>query len=258
MSPNSPLPVWDYIQTAAEWLVAAKHVVIFTGAGLSTASGLPDYRGPDGVWTRRDAGLPPPVAKRSYERVQPNEGHHAIVELERLGKVQLLISQNVDGLHIRSGFPPDKIAELHGNKNYYVCLSCARKFTREEIGWDEHIHGNGYRTSNPVPGQPSCTGCGGRVISSIVNFGDSLPADDLSRAIHHAEDLCDLFIVLGSSLVVNPAASLVHLAKKHDATLIINNMGETPYDVVADMLVAYPINDFFPPVVEKVKEFLQK
>ncbi len=82
MSPNSPLPVWDYIQTAAEWLVAAKHVVIFTGAGLSTASGLPDYRGPDGVWTRRDAGLPPPVAKRSYERVQPNEGHHAIVELK--------------------------------------------------------------------------------------------------------------------------------------------------------------------------------
>ncbi|HME50794.1 MAG TPA: Sir2 family NAD-dependent protein deacetylase [Candidatus Lokiarchaeia archaeon] len=242
----------DSIETAARWIVEARHVVVFTGAGLSTASGLPDYRGPDGVWTRRDKGLPPPAPRGPWTDIKPNEGHFAIVDLEKMGKVQFLISQNVDGLHRASGFPQGKLAELHGNHNLMRCLSCDATFTKTEIGWSEAIHGTGYRTSPEQPNQPRCPDCGGRVISSVVNFEDPLPQQDLAAATMHSKTLCDLFIVLGSSLVVTPAARMPLLAKRHGARLIINNKGETPYDQIADLLVSFPINDFFPPVVARV------
>ncbi|MEX2715545.1 MAG: NAD-dependent deacetylase [Candidatus Sigynarchaeum springense] len=246
------------IETTASWIVNAHHVVIFTGAGISTASGIPDFRGPDGVWTRRDKGLPPPAYKVPPDQVKPNEGHMAIVELEKLGKVQFLISQNVDGLHVESGFPVEKLAELHGNKHLVRCLGCDAVFRKAKVGWNELVHGNGYRTDRERPNQPRCPECGGRLISSIVNFGDPLPEKDLEESVRHSKQLCDLFIVLGSSLVVNPAARMVALAKHHGAKLVINNKGTTPYDKIADILVPNPINDFFPPVVSRVRELLKK
>ncbi|MHA1847955.1 MAG: SIR2 family NAD-dependent protein deacylase [Promethearchaeota archaeon] len=244
------------IHLTADWIIESKNVVIFTGAGISTASGLPDYRGPDGVWTRRDKGLPPPAYKVHPDKIKPNIGHQAIVELKRLGKVDFLISQNVDGLHLISGFPQAKIAELHGNKHYMVCLSCNQKYNLNEIGWNKAIHGNGYRTSPSRPGQPRCPKCGGRIISSIVNFNDPMPEKELDNATRHSK-LCDLFIVLGSSLVVNPAAKMAHIAKKSGARIIINNLGETPYDSIADLLVPFKINEYFPPVVDQVKYLLE-
>lgn len=246
-------PIDRAIETTAQWIAIARHVVLFTGAGISTSSGIPDFRGPDGVWTRRDKGLPPPAYKVPENKVKPNAGHLAIVELEKLGKVQYLISQNVDGLHVESGFPPNKLAELHGNKNLIRCLDCDAVFSKREVGWNEAVHGNGYRTDPARRGQPRCPDCGGRVISSIVNFGDPLPARDLAEATRHSAELCDLFIVLGSSLVVNPAASMVHLAMRNGAKVVINNKGATPYDARADLLVPEAINDFFPPVVARVK-----
>lgn len=248
----------DSIEITAHWIVELRHIVVFTGAGLSTASGLPDYRGPDGVWTRRDKGLPPPAPRSPWADIKPNEGHFAIVELEKMGKIQFLISQNVDGLHIDSGFPPSKLAEIHGNRNLLRCLSCDKTFTKLEAGWDEAIHGNGYRTSQEQPGQPRCKNCGGRLISSVVNFEDPLPQQDLAAATMHSKKLCDLFIVLGSSLVVTPAARMPVLAKRHGARLIINNMGETPYDPIADLLVPFTINDYFPVVVEHVRAQMKK
>jgi NAD-dependent deacetylase len=179
------------------------------------------------------------------------------VELEKLGRVQFLISQNVDGFHIASGFPLKKLAELHGNARLMVCLSCKKKYTKEEIKWDERIYGPGYRTSMVVQGQPKCPACKGRIISSIVNFGDPLPEEELETAFEHSRK-SDLFIVLGSSLVVHPAAKMAAYAKQNKAILVINNKGETPYDNLADLLVPFKINDFFPPVVKQVKQILQK
>ncbi len=253
---SHPTPLSAAIETTASWIASARHVVLFTGAGISTASGIPDFRGPDGVWTRRDKGLPPPAFKVAADKVRPNSGHKAIVELEKLGKVQFLISQNVDGLHVESGFPVEKLAELHGNKNLVRCLECDAVFKKAEVGWSELVHGNGYRTDPERPNQPRCPNCGGRIISSIVNFKDPLPEKDLEESMRHSQQLCDLFIVLGSSLVVNPAARMVLFAKRRGARLVINNKGETPYDEAADVLVPDPINDFFPPVVSRVRELL--
>lgn len=246
----------DAIETTAKWIVDAKHVVAFTGAGISTASGLNDYRGPDGVWTRRDKGLPPPPSMVGYDEARPNEGHLALVDLARIGKLAFLISQNVDGLHVKSGFPVDKLAELHGNRDLATCVSCDARYRKVDLGWDDRIHGRGYRTSSPVPGQPACPACGGRVISSIVNFEDPLPARELEQSTAHSKKLCDLFIVLGSSLVVNPAARMPLLAKRAGARLVINNAGKTPYDHIADLLVPEPINAFLPVVANAVARLL--
>lgn len=246
------------IQTA-KWILSAHHIVIFTGAGISTASGMPDYRGPDGVWTRRDKGLPPPHLKIPLDMIRPNKGHDAIVELEKAGKVQFLISQNVDGLHLESGFPAAKLAELHGNKNLMQCTRCDAKISKTSCSWDDKRYGKGYRTQRPHPDQPVCPVCKSRLISTIVNFGDPLPIKDFDLSVKHSRELCDLFIVLGSSLVVSPANQLVRYAKEEaHAHLIINNMGETPYDSLADMLIAHPINTFFPQVVALVLRTLNK
>lgn len=243
----------ESINTAANWIMQSDHIVIFTGAGISTESGLPDFRGPDGVWTRRDKGLPPPKAKVPYDKVKPNPSHLAIVELERLGKVDFLISQNVDGLHVDSGFPLDKLAELHGNKNLMMCIECETKYTKEEIGWDRKKHGSGYRTSRVRPNNPICPKCDARIISSIVNFEDPLPDWDVNMAMEHSKK-ADLFIVLGSSLVVIPAATFPKIAKRNGSKLIINNLGETPHDIYADLLVPHTIGEFIIPVVERVKD----
>jgi NAD-dependent SIR2 family protein deacetylase len=245
----------EKIKLAAKWIAESERLVVFTGAGISTGSGLPDYRGPDGVWTRRDKGLPPPKLKVPYDQVKPNPSHYAIVELMEMGKLYYLISQNVDGLHAKSGIPFEMLAELHGNQFFMKCLSCNKKMLFENVGWDQSRWGPGYRTHPVREGQPSCPHCEGRVISSIVNFGDPLPYDELEESIQRSLN-CDVFFVIGSSLVVTPAADMPGYAKKKGAKLILLNKGDTPYDYVADIRFDNLIEEVFPPIMEKVKEIL--
>jgi len=245
----------EKINLAAQWIADSERLVVFTGAGISTASGLPDYRGPDGVWTRRDKGLPPPKSP-PWDQVKPNINHYAVVDLLKMGRLDYVISQNVDGLHAKSGIPFEILSELHGNQYFMKCLDCNLKMTFEEAGWDKKKWGQGYRTQNPRKDQPTCPACNGRIISSIVNFGDPLPYDELEEAIRRSEN-ADVFFVIGSSLVVTPAANMPGIAKRNGARLIILNQGETPYDYEADLRFFDDIMDVLPPIVERVKQMLK-
>ena len=231
------------------WVGEAGYIVWFTGAGISTESGIPDYRGPEGVWTRRDAGLPPPKARVPTNQAQPNRTHLALVELEKRGKAQFLISQNVDGLHLASGFPGEKLAELHGNSRLMLCSKCTRKLSLQEAGWDRERWGPGYRGREEVAGQPACPYCNGRLYSTVVNFGDNLPVEDLEASFRHAQH-CDLFVTLGSSLVVTPAADLPREAQMAGARLAISNLGATPYDGLCDLRISTNVGEVMDSVLQ--------
>ena len=241
--------ITEPIDLCAAWIAASRNLVIFTGAGISTDSGLPDYRGPDGVWTRRDKGLAPPVQKKPIEQVEPNAGHMALVKLQEQGLLRFLISQNVDNLHRKSGINPALLAELHGNCNLLKCLRCDGRLTKEEAGWDEKKWGKGYRTDKPVDGQPRCR-CGGRLISSIVNFGDPMPRKEMELARHFSRQ-ADLFIVIGSSLVVSPANEFPGLAVRAGGKLVIINKGTTPLDSMAALCFNEEIGVVLPKIVQK-------
>jgi len=219
------------IETFAKWLYKTRYPVFFTGAGISTASGLPDFRGPDGVWTRRDKGLPP-AASRPWETVEPNSGHLALVELQKLDRLKFLISQNVDNLHLKSGIPPDLLAELHGNITKLRCKRCEKTFDRSA-------------------GKNACV-CGGALVSSVVDFGQSLPAKDLSLSFKHSSK-SDLFVVVGSSLVVTPAANMPREALKAGAKLVIINAEETPFDSLAHLRFHEKIGEVLSPAVTRLK-----
>jgi NAD-dependent SIR2 family protein deacetylase len=241
------------IDTAAGWIAESRHLVVFTGAGLSTDSGLPDYRGPDGVWTRRDAGLPPPPLKKSLSEIRPNRGHEALVRLQELGRLAFLISQNVDNLHLASGVDPDRLAELHGNSRRLRCLECDARFAKSDLGWDDERWGKGYRTDRPRAGQPTCPRCEGRLISSVVNFGDPLPERELRLAYEHSQ-AADVFFAIGSSLLVSPANEMPRAALQAGARLILLNLGETPFDTLAHLRISAPIGEVLPPIAERVRE----
>ncbi len=245
------------IEAITRGILDSERIVAFTGAGISTDSGIPDFRGPEGVWTRRDAGLPAPRWRVLPGQVEPNASHLSLVELQRLGKLQFLITQNTDNLHRRSGIRPELLAELHGNGQLLRCLGCDRLYARQQVGWETDRWGPGYRTQKPVPGQPTCAVCGGRLISSVVNFGDRLPHKELALAEQHARH-CDLMLVLGSSLVVEPAASLVGLALGSGARVVLVNQGRTPYDEAVTLRVWTGIDGMIPPAVERVKLTLEE
>jgi len=245
----------QHIETIARWVIDCEGIVAFTGAGISTDSGIPDFRGPDGVWTRRDAGLPAPRWRVPTGRIEPNASHLALVELQRLGSLRFLITQNTDNLHRRSGIRPELLAELHGNGELMRCLGCERSYTRQEVGWDRSRWGPGYRTQKPIGGQPVCAVCGGRLVSSVVNFGDPMPREELGLAAHHARH-CDLMLVLGSSLMVEPAASLVGLALESGGRVILINHGKTPYDSTATLRVWTGIGEVLPPAIQLVRQVL--
>lgn len=223
------------IHTLAQWLYESRHLVVFTGAGISTESGLPDFRGPDGMWTRRDKGLPPRPMTRPWDSVEPNIGHIAIAKLQDMGKLAFLISQNVDNLHLKSGIRPDLLAELHGNITRLRCTRCSE-------------------TANKSTGLSSCQ-CGGRLVSSVVNFGESLPQRDLGLSFEHSRK-SDLFVVVGSSLVVTPAADMPLEALRSRARLVIINQGETPFDRRAHLRFHEKIGEVLPRAIKRLKRLM--
>jgi NAD-dependent deacetylase len=223
------------INALAQWMFESKHLVVFTGAGISTESGLPDFRGPDGLWTRQAKGLPPKA--RDFSSAEPNRGHLAIVELQKLGKLSFLISQNVDNLHLRSGIRPDLLAELHGNVTKLRCSRC--EFLMDNF--DDLI---------------TCPLCGGKLVSSVVNFGQSLPRKELDDSYWHSQH-CDLFIVAGSSLVVTPAADMPKVALQAGARLVIINKGETPFDRVTHLRFEEGTGEVLPLAVDRLKELIE-
>ncbi len=247
----------DELDLIAKKIAFSRHLVAFTGAGISTASGLPDYRGPNGVWTRREKGLPPILPKKPLDEIEPNDAHHALVELQDLGILKFLISQNVDNLHLKSGIRPELLAELHRNHSIVKCLQCDARFKKDEIGWDDTRHGKGYRTEPVSPLQPKCPRCNGRLISSIVNFGDPMPEKEMTLSYHHAKQ-CDVMLCLGTSLTVHPAAGIPRLAKKRGAFLIIINRGKTGLDALADIKIEEDVSKLLPMIVQKVKQLFRK
>ena len=229
----------DRINVLAQLMAEAKYLVVFTGAGISTESGIPDYRGPNGLWTRQEEGLTPPP-KTDWAMVQPNRAHLAIVELQNMGKLRFLITQNVDNLHLRSGIKSELIAEFHGNIMKLRCTFCNNQIDSFLDLLDAQC--------------PICEK--GKLVSSVVNFGDPIPHKVYNDSIHHS-GLSDCFIVAGSSLIVYPAASMREIAYKAGAKLVIINAGETPYDTICHLRFWEGTGEVLPLAVARLKEILK-
>lgn len=231
----------------------ADRIVLFTGAGISTESGIPDFRSPGGVWTRqtsidfsdflRSAEARRETWRRRFameptlRQATPNRGHRAVAELIRTGRASAVITQNIDGLHQDSGIPDDKVIELHGNTTYAYCLDCGTRYEIESLQVD-------FEKDNLVP---HCA-CGGWVKTATISFGQAMPVDEMRRAERESL-LADLFIAIGSSLVVYPAAAFPELAKRNGARLVILNLQPTGLDDVADLVLHRPIGETLGTVV---------
>ncbi len=237
-------------------LAEAIRIVVLTGAGISTDSGIPDFRGPQGVWTRdpdaeRDATIDryvgdPAVRRRAWQgrltapawTARPNDGHRALVSLEAQGRLHTLVTQNIDGLHQEAGSDPARVVEVHGTMRRYTCLSCGRggpmpdALDRVRAGEDD----------------PACLHCGGILKAATISFGQSLVDADLQRAQTAAAE-CDLLLAVGSSLQVYPVAGIVPLAVQTDARLVIVNGEPTAMDHLATAVVRGPISEVLPALV---------
>jgi len=233
----------------------AARIVVFTGAGISTESGVPDFRSPGGLWTRmapiefkdflRSPELRVEAWRRKFEIDQtmigaaPNKGHMAIAKLVDEGRVSHVITQNIDNLHQHSGVPPGKIIELHGNGTYARCLDCGARHELDDVKAMLELTGE----------PPACISCGGIVKSATISFGQAMPEAEMDRA-RDATLGCDLFIAIGSSLQVYPAAGFPILARKNGASLVILNREATPLDEIADLV----IHDEIGPVLSSVTQ----
>ena len=231
----------------------AYRVVVFTGAGISTESGIPDFRSPGGLWTKmapidfqdfvRSADIRAEAWRRKFEidktitQAEPNKGHMAIAKLVDEGKASHIITQNIDNLHQNSGIPSEKIIELHGNGTYAKCLDCGE---RHELFWVREM----FEASGRAP---DCRSCNGIVKSATVSFGQAMPEEEMNRA-HEATLGCDLFLAIGSSLQVYPAAGFPILAKRNGATLVILNREPTELDQIADLVIHDEIGATLAPI----------
>ncbi len=239
------------------WLTEARRVVVLTGAGISTESGIPDYRGPDGVWTKDpDAEKlvtlsyyvhDPDIRRRAWRMrrdlqvgdVAPNAGHRALVDLERQGRLRALLTQNIDGLHQRAGSSRDLVLELHGTIHEVACLSCGDRTSMRSAM--ERID-----AGDP---DPACLACGGILKSATISFGQMLDADVIGAAAEAAAD-CDVFMAVGTSLTVHPAAGLTDIAAGSGARIVVVNAEPTPYDDIADLVVREPIGTALPRLLQ--------
>lgn len=244
------------IETVRDWIREARSVAVLTGAGISTDSGIPDFRGPQGLWTKDPAAekmatlqvyvSDPEVRKRSWRwrleteqnKREPNDGHRALVALERAGHLDLLVTQNVDGLHQAAGSDPSRVVEIHGTLQEVECLDCGerapmrRALDRIEAGEDD----------------PPCRSCGGMLKSATISFGQGLVAADLERAQRGAE-ACDLILAVGTTLAVYPIAAMVPVAKETGARVVIVNGDATEMDGLADAVLRGSISEILPRLV---------
>ena len=248
---NPPEPV----ARLREMIMAARRIVVFTGAGISTESGIPDFRGPNGVWKTQtpidfnDFVASEEVRRESWRRrfsgdgkmanAEPNAGHKAVTALVRAGKVTHVITQNVDGLHQKSGTPEEQVIELHGNAGYATCLSCSKRYELEDIR-------RVFETQGLLP---CCDECGGIVKTATISFGQAMPVRQMQLA-EAASRGCDLFIAIGSSLVVYPAAGFPRIAQQSGARLVIINEQATDLDPDCDLVLHERIGPVLSQVVD--------
>jgi len=244
------------VETLARWWKAARRAVVLTGAGLSTASGIPDFRSPGGRWERYQP-VPLPdflasaAARERYWRykgetwqvisaARPNAAHEALAVLGRADRIHLLVTQNVDGLHERSAFPPERLVNIHGTDSEVECMACHRRAPRAvaQDAWEQGV------------AVPSCA-CGGPWKPATISFGQQLVAADLDRALQAAGS-CDLFVALGTSLVVGPINQMFPIAQAAGARTAIVTASETPYDRVADARLTAPLEVVLPRVRDLV------
>lgn len=254
----------DRIEQVAELICRAQRPVVFTGAGVSTESGIPDFRSPGGVWDRFDPAeftyqnfVGSVEGRRRYWELgrhvypvirdaEPNAAHYAIADLHRLGRLDCVITQNIDNLHQRAGLPPEKVIELHGNATRARCLDCGRPYTRDELhAWLE------AGVEIPACAPP----CGGIIKPHTIMFGEAMPLRETLEAEARARR-ADVFVVVGSSLVVYPAALMPLHAKESGAALVIVNLTETPHDAYADVLLTGKAGPTMEAIVSRVRERL--
>jgi NAD-dependent protein deacetylase/lipoamidase len=246
------------LQTAIDHLRGlidrARVIVPFTGAGISTECGIPDFRSPGGLWTRNhpipyqdfiasqemrnEAWRRRFALERNFSAARPGRGHRALASLHHTGKIPAVITQNIDNLHQASGFASECVVELHGNTTYALCLGCEQRY---ELSWVRERF-------EPAEEAPDCPGCGGHIKSATVSFGQSMPVAAMQRAEELTLD-CDAFIAVGSSLVVWPAAGFPLMAKRNGSALVIINREPTDFDNLADLVVRQDIGDVFAPFV---------
>jgi NAD-dependent deacetylase len=236
-----------------DWLSTARRITVLTGAGVSTDSGIPDFRGPQGVWTRDPEAeklstlqyyvADPEIRRRAWQErrrhpawtAEPNAAHAALVNLERQGRLRALVTQNIDGLHQRAGSSKELVIEVHGTVHEVTCLSCGERTTmRSALD----------RVDAGEP-DPACLACGGILKSATISFGQALEPDVVDAAVAAAAD-CDVFLAVGTSLTVHPAAGLTDVAAGHGARVVVVNAQPTPYDDLADLVVREPIGAALP------------
>jgi NAD-dependent protein deacetylase/lipoamidase len=245
------------LREVVRWIREARRITALTGAGISTESGIPDFRGPQGVWTKNPGAekmatlshyvADPETRRRAWRhrlespawKAEPNDGHRALVRLERAGKLHMLITQNVDGLHLAAGTSPERLVEIHGSMREVVCLDCGerapmeRALARVQAGEDD----------------PACRSCGGILKSATISFGQGLVARDLQRAERAAQE-CDLLLAVGSTLSVYPIAAVVPIAKRGGARIVIVNAEPTEMDDLADAVVRGQIGELLPRLID--------
>jgi NAD-dependent deacetylase len=247
------------LEGLAEALAKANRVVALTGAGISTESGIPDFRGPNGVWTKNPKAEKlssithylndPSVRVESWQlrlehpawTAQPNAAHRALVDLEGKGKLHTLVTQNIDGLHQMAGTSPDRLVEIHGTMREVICLECGERAPMERA----------LARVRAGESDPECRSCGGILKSATISFGQSLIAEDLERA-QNAAGSCDLFLAIGTSLGVYPVAYLPRHALDNGASLAIFNAEPTPFDGLASWVVRDPVGSSLPALVALV------
>lgn len=239
---TEPQPEQQQLLAFKTMLAEATSTVIFTGAGISTDSGIPDFRSDTGLWTKmkpiqfQDFMASEAVRQTAWQRkfenhasiesAQPNQGHRCVADLVKQGKATAVITQNIDNLHQKSGVPDDYVIELHGNSTYAACLGCGKRYELADL-----------QVQFEKKGQVApCITCRSLIKTATISFGQPMPILEVKRA-EEATATCDLFVVLGSSLVVHPAASLPEIAKLKGAKLVIINREETPLDAIADLVI---------------------
>jgi NAD-dependent deacetylase len=244
------------IDEVRSWIDGASHIVALTGAGISTDSGIPDFRGPQGLWTKNPAAekmatiqhymADPEVRKNAWQhrldpsnwRAEPNSGHAALVELEQRDKLDTLVTQNVDGLHRKAGSSAERVVEIHGTMQEVMCMECNERAPMERA----------LERVRAGEEDPPCRSCGGILKSATISFGQGLIAEDLQRAFDAASQ-CDLILAIGTTLAVYPIAGIVPEAKQNGARVVILNGEETEMDSIADAVLRGSIGELLPRLV---------